>query len=421
MYNPIKPIAMRKIAEIRKELADAQVRLSAVDLKDQAAVDAAVAEVKSLLEELNIAELNEQAARRTAERQFHELEKEEGRSFSITKFIREAAEKKLTGLEAKAAEEGAKEFDRLGFTRNGFVIPSYLLRSSAGQNATTNADGGYAKSEMAPRYIDGLKQRLVVAQLGATVLGDLVGSLPLVGAGSITAAWAAEGAQGSVSKATFTRKTMTPHRNYCIGAFSKDLLRQTSLDIDAIVWGKILDAHAELLEAACIAGTGSSNQPTGILNTEGIGSVAGGTNGAAISWANVVALETEVRKNNARRGKLAYLTNSKVIGKLKTIEKASNTARFLLDDNGRLNGYNCEESNLVPDNLTKGSASGVCSAMIFGNFEDLYIGHWGGVDIVVDEVTLADQADIRIVLNSWDDCVVAEPKSFAAIKDITVA
>ena len=277
---------------------------------------------------------------------------------------------------------------------------------------------------MLPRYIDGLKQYLVVAQLGATVLGDLVGTLPLVGAGSISAAWAAEGAQGSVSKATFSRKTMTPHRNYCIGAFSKDLLRQTSIDIDKIVWDKIQQAHAELLEAACIAGTGSDNQPTGILTgitDAASGLVAGGTNGAAISWANIVKLETAIRSKNAKRGKLAYLTNSKVIGAMKTTEKANGTARFLLDDNGKSNGYEVAESNLVPDNLTKGSASGVCSAMIFGNFEDLYIGHWGGVDIVVDDVTLADQADVRIILNSWDDVCVAEPKSFAAIKDITIA
>lgn len=415
---------MRKIAEIRKDLATAQKSLDTVDLKDQAAVDAAEASVKSFMKELELAELNEQAAKRAAEEQFKGQEKAEGRAFSITKFIREAAEKNLTGIEAEAARLGAAEFERLGLSKKGFVIPSFLLRSSAGQNAGTNADGGYAKSEMLPRYIDGLKQYLVVAQLGATVLGDLVGTLPLVSAGSITAAWAAEGAQGSVSKATFARKTMTPHRNYCIGAFSKDLLRQTSIDIDSIVWDKIQQAHAELLEAACIAGTGSNNQPTGILTgitDAASGLVNGDTNGKAIDWANVVKLETVIRKNNAKRGKLGYLTNSKVIGAMKSTEKASNTAQFILGESGNLNGYKVAESNLVPDNLTKGTAHDVCSAMIFGNFEDLYIGHWGGVDIVVDDVTLADQADVRIILNSWDDVCVAEPKSFAAIKDILTA
>jgi hypothetical protein len=57
--------------------------------------------------------------------------------------------------------------------------------------------------------------------------------------------------------------------------------------------------------------------------------------------------------------------------------------------------------------------------MVFGNFEDLYIGHWGGIDVVVDPFTLAENGDVRIVLNSWDDCVVAEPKSFAAVVDLT--
>ena len=86
-----------------------------------------------------------------------------------------------------------------------------------------------------------------------------------------------------------------------------------------------------------------------------------------------------------------------------------------------MNGYPVEYTNLVPSDLTKGSASGVCSAMIFGNFEDLYIGHWGGIDIVLDPFTLAANGDVRIILNSWDDVAVVEPKSFAAIKDIKTA
>jgi len=416
---------MRNIAEIRKDLS-AQVKLiQGMDKKaDEAAYDAAVEKAVELTKELDQASKVEAAQQRLAERQLANLEKEAGRAFSFAKFIRELAEdpegKSLTGIEAEVAKMGAEEYKRLGLNRRGVVLPSAALRSSAGQNYTTNADGGYAKQEMAPRYVDGLKEKLVVAKLGATVLGDLVGSVPVVSAGAVTAQWLAEGAQASVSKATFARVTLTPHRNAVIGAFSKDLLKQTSIDVEGIIMDKILTAHAELLEAACINGSGSSNQPTGILNTDGIGSVAGGTNGAAISWANVVKLETVVNSNNGNRGKLAYLTNAKVIGAMKTVERANNTARFLLED-GKSNGYDVEWTNLVPSNLTKGSATGSCSAMIFGNWEDLYIGHWGGVDIVIDPYTLAAYGDVRFVLNSWDDCAVVEPKSFAAIKDITTA
>ena len=410
---------MRKIADIRKDLKAQVEAVRAMDATaDKAAYDAAVQKAVDLTTELDSATKIEAAQQRLAEKQFAQLEQDAQRSFSIVKFLREASEGKLTGLEADVAEMGAKEYERLGLTKKGFVLPSAALRASAGQNYTTNADGGYAKSEMAPRYIDGLKERMAVVKLGATVLSDLVGSLPLVGAGSMTAQWLAEGATASVSKATFARVTMTPHRNAIIGAFSKDLLRQTSIDVEQIVWNKIQQAHAELLESAAIAGTGSSNQPTGILSTSGIGSVAIGTNGGPITWAKVVELETKVNAANGNRGKLAYLTNAKVIGDLKTIERASNTARFLLEGD-RLNGYPIEWTNLVPSNLTKGTSSSKFSAMVFGNFEDLYIGHWGGIDVVVDPFTLAENGDVRIVLNSWDDCVVAEPKSFAAVVDLT--
>ena len=410
---------MRKIADIRKDLKAQVEAVRAMDATaDKAAYDAAVQKAVDLTTELDSATKIEAAQQRLAEKQFAQLEQDAQRSFSIVKFLREASEGKLTGLEADVAEMGAKEYERLGLTKKGFVLPSAALRASAGQNYTTNADGGYAKSEMAPRYIDGLKERMAVVKLGATVLSDLVGSLPLVGAGSMTAQWLAEGATASVSKATFARVTMTPHRNAIIGAFSKDLLRQTSIDVEQIVWNKIQQAHAELLESAAIAGTGSSNQPTGILSTSGIGSVAIGTNGGPITWAKVVELETKVNAANGNRGKLAYLTNAKVIGDLKTIERAQNTARFLLEGD-RINGYPIEWTNLVPSNLTKGTSSSKCSAMVFGNFEDLYIGHWGGIDVVVDPFTLAENGDVRIVLNSWDDCVVAEPKSFAAVVDLT--
>ena len=413
---------MRNIAEISKDLSAKVAATKAMDRKaDEAAFRAAMDEVNALTQELNDARSIEAAEQAAAARQLQDLEKTDNRRFSITKFLREAAEGKLSGLEAEVAEMGAKEYERMGLSRKGFVVPMAALRSSAGQNYTTDADGGYAKETAAPTYLEGLKDRLVVNKLGAHVLGDLVGTVPFVSAGAISAAWLAEGAEASVSKSTFAKVSLTPHRNAVIGAFSKDLLRQTSIDIDNVVMGLLLDAHASLIESACINGSGSNNQPTGILNTSNIGSVAGGDNGAAISWANVVKLETAINAENANRGKLGYLTNAKVIGAMKTTEKASNTARFVLDFDGSLNGYPVEWTNLVPSNLTKGSAEGVCSAMIFGNFDDLYVGHWGGVDIVVDPYTLAASADVRIVLNSWDDCVVVNPKSFAAIKDITTA
>ena len=418
---------MRKIAEISKDLSAKVTATRAMDRTDEAAFRAAMDEVISLTQELTDARAIEAAEQAAAERQFNDLEKKANRRFSIVKFIREAAaqsagEGRLSGLEAEVAEMGAKEYERLGLTRKGFVIPTAAMRSSAGQDYTTNADGGYAKVEQMPTYIEALKERLVVAQLGAKVIGDLVGTVPFVSASAISSSWLAEGAQASVSKSTFSKATMTPHRNATVAAFSKDLLRQTSLDVENILMGLIVDSHARLIEDACINGSGSSNQPTGILagiTNAASGLVEMGTNGGAITWAKVVALETMVNSNNANRGKLAYLTNAKVIGAMKTTERTSTNGRYILDVDGKVNGYPIDYTNLVPSTLKKGSSqSGVLSAMIFGNWEDLYIGQWGGLDIVVDPFTLADYGDVRIVLNAWNDVKVVEPKSFAAIKDI---
>ena len=224
-----------------------------------------------------------------------------------------------------------------------------------------------------------------------------------------------------LKKVAYSKLTMTPHRSSISVATTKDLLRQTSLDVEADLLSKITDAHADLLEKAAINGSGSNGEPTGILNTSGIGSVAMGTNGGAIDWKHIVALETEDNSKNANRGRMAYLSNAKVNGALKVTEMATGTARFLLSNEApkTLNGYPFDWTNLVPSTLTKGTAASKCSALIFGNFQDLYIGQWGGIDIVVDPYTGARNGEIIITLNAWNDVKVVEPKSFAAIVDIT--
>lgn len=410
----------RTIAEIRRDLNAKIAESKGIDSKNTEAVERCTEELKALVNELSLVQEIEAAEQRAAEQKISQLEAAHGRSFSFSKFLREAAEHNLTGLEAEVVKLGAEEFKRQGFAAKGYVLPAAFLRASAGQNAGTNAEGGYMKEVMPVRYIDGLKDRLVIAKLGATVLGDLVGTLPVVSAGEISASWKAEGAQTSVSKSTIARYELTPHRASVVAAFSRDLLAQTSKDVENMLYNKVLDAHARLIEEASIAGDGTSNSPTGILHTSGIGSVAGGANGAALSWANVVKLETVVNSNNGNRGKLGYLTNAKVIGSMKSTEKATGTARYLLDaPYNQVNGYGIEWTNLVPSNGTKGThTTADLSSMIFGNFEDLFVGMWAGVDVIVDPYTLSDQGDIRIVLNAYNDVKVVEPKSFAAITDI---
>lgn len=409
---------MRKIAEIRRDLNNKIAEVKGIDLSNEEASKKGLDELNALVRELNVANEVEAAEQKAADEKLGRMERVAGRPFSITKFLRELSSGKgLTEIEKDVAEMGAEEYRRLGLSQQGVVLPSAFLRASSGQNYTTAADGGNLIETMPFSYVNALKERLIVKQLGATVVTDLVGNVPFISAGSFTGAWGAEGAQAQKEKIAFSKVTLTPHRNWIAAAVSKDLLRQTSLDVDRLIMDRILDRHAELIDQAAFAGSGSNGQPTGILNTTGIGSVAGGTNGAAVSWANMVALETAINASNANRGKMAYATNAKVMGALKTTEKAQGTARFVCEDGKNVNGYPIEWSNLVPSNLTKGTGTGL-SAVVFGNWQDLVVAQWGGIDIVVDPYTSALLAEINITLNAWNDVAVVEPKSFAAIKDV---
>lgn len=414
---------MRKIAEIRRDLAAkvAEVKGIQNSSENADALKKGVAEVKALLLELEQAETVEAAAQQAADRELDRRQRVAGRPFSLVRYINGIIDRNLSGLEKEVDEMGAKEYERLGLEQRGHVIPSAYLRAASGQNYTTAADGGNLTEEGERRYLDILKDKLVVARLGATVLTDLVGTFTAISSSAIQASWEGEATKTDIKKTSYTKMSMTPHRSSVSVAITKDLLRQTSFDVEKDLLDKITSAHANLLEKAAISGTGSGNQPTGILKTAGIGSVAMGANGGAIDWKHIVELETEVNSKNANRGSLAYLSNAKVNGVLKVTEMAAGTARFLLSNEAPkiLNGYPFDWTNLVPDNLTKGTADSKCSALIFGNFQDLYIGQWGGIDIVVDPYTGARTGEVNTTLNAWNDVKVVEPKSFAAIVDIT--
>ena len=409
---------MRRIAEIRADLSAANEALR--NAEGEQAVREAIDKVNGLIRELEAAEAAEAAERALAERQLRNDEQTAGRRFSLLRMLNDIADgRQLSGLEADVAQMGADEYRRLGLSGSGVQVPLAALRAASGQNVTTPADGGNLAETMASRYVQSLRDNLPIARLGANILTNLVGTLPVITSQDITAGWGAEGAEAPISKASYAKAVMSPKRNFANVATTRDLLRQTSFDVEADLIDKINYAHARIIEDAAINGAGG-NAPTGILKTAGIGSVSMGTNGAAITWDKVVALESLVASLNGLKGRLGYLTNAKVIGALKTTVCGSNTSRFILDAlvSNMVNGYGIEMTNLVPANLTKGTAADKCSALIFGNWSDLYVGHWGGIDLIVDPYTGKRKGEIEICMNCYNDVLVAEPKSFAAIQDI---
>lgn len=404
---------MKKIEQLKRELqAKRQELESAIEAKAEN-----VAELKETVESI-IRSINEQKTLDDAElalRNENPKEGEEVKRFSFQSFLREAMTGNLTGLNAEMHQEAQKEAREFNRSISNFGIPSIALRAIAGQNVTTPADGGNLVGKDAVRYYAALRNRLALTQAGATFLTGLTGNVPVVSGGAFTGQWLAEGADANVEKMSFGGSVMTPKRLAIIGALTRQLLYQSSPDVEALIINAITAAHAQAIEVAAINGAGGT-QPTGILNTTGIGSVAIGENGGEITRKAVVDLETAIAGYDVDLNILKYVTNSKVVGALKTTPIASGSDKVLMESN-ILNGYDVLRTNNVPANLTKGTGNGL-SAMIFGDFSKLLIGTWGGLDILVDPYVLGASGQIRFIMDTYHDVAVAQPAAFAAIKDI---
>lgn len=354
------------------------------------------------------------------------MSEKEARSFSFMRAINALANPGDRKAQAAAAfeRECSDAFaSKNGRSAQGFFVPVEVQRRDLEVSTANSSTGGKLVATDLVSFIEVLRNKMVVTGLGAQLLSGLVGSIaiPRQTAGA-TAYWVAESGAPTESQQTIDQVTMSPKT---VGAFtdiSRKLMLQSSIDVEAFVRNDLATVLALAIDLAAINGSGSNNQPTGILNTSGIGSVAGGTNGLAPTNGNIIDLETAVSVANADIGSLAYLTNAKVRGKLKqTFKNATYGDMPVWGDGNMVNGYNAAVSNQVPSNLTKGTSSGVCSAILFGNFADLIIGQWGALDLMVDPYTNSTSGTVRVVALQDVDVAVRHAESFAAMKDALTA
>lgn len=351
------------------------------------------------------------------------MDKKELKQYSLVRVLNalanptDANAKRAAAFERECSDAAAQ---KLGKQARGFLVPFDVQARDLVAGTPTAGGNVVATDLLAGSFIDLLRNAMVIDSLGTRMMTGLVGNIAIPKlTGAATAYWVAENSAPTESQQTIGQVTMSPKT---VGAFtdiSRRLLLQSSLSVEQMVQQDLATVLGLAIQQAAISGTGASNQPTGILSTGSIGDVAGGTNGLAPTWAHMVALETAIATANADVGTLAYLTNAKVRGKLKGTEKfsAGTGAPVWADGNTPLNGYRAAVTNAVPSNLTKGTSSGVCSAIIFGNFADLMIGMWGGLDLTVDPYSGSTAGTVRVVALQDVDVAVRNAESFAAMKD----
>ena len=413
---------MRNSNEISLEL-DAKVReLEAC--QDVAQRKSLAEEADRLTNELNEANIEEAARRALAnKRVLSPKEEKDVRQFSISKFLREAQHDALTGVEAEMAKEGEAEFKRSGINpaANSVYIPSFALRTYYDTNASDTGYGDAFKEEKFFSYEGKLRGEMLAEKLGVRFISGLVGNLNIV-TGGADAAWVAEDVAATKAYPAYAKRQLSPKRLQVLQGVTYDLIHQNSASVDALIMDDMVKAHAAALDAAILAGSGSSGQPSGVLASAG-NTVAIDTNGGAITYAKLVEMEQAGGEDNGLLdGTLAYVSNAKVMGKLKTIPQVAGYPWYLLNE-GKVNGYPFYMSNAVPSNLDKGtSQTHVLSAALFGAWSQVICGTWGGgLQFIVDPYTAKASGVLEVTAIAYHDVAVRHADAFAKIVDITTA
>lgn len=339
------------------------------------------------------------------------LEPKEVRKFSLLKAVRAHANPTDRAAQHAAAfelEASAAASEAYGREAQGIMIPDEVLRSWSVRDLNTSDDSAVIADDFrGGSFIDVLRNQSSVMQAGATMLTGLQGNvkIPKKTAAS-SAAWiSTEGGASAESEPTLGQVTMAPKTLGAHTDITRLMMMQSSLDIEALVRNDLTAAIALAIDLGALAGSGTSGQPTGIKNTSGINAP---TSFAAANptFAEVVAMETAVAEDNALTGNLAYILPAGMYGALKTTAKDSGSGQFVVGPDGQMNGYN----TIVSNQATAGD-------LYFGNFSDLLIGMYGGLDIVVDPYTSSTSGTVRIVALQTCDVAVRHAVSFAFNND----
>lgn len=354
------------------------------------------------------------------------LTEKETKQYSYAGAIRAALDmvegRKASGFEAEISEEMEKSLPS-SYKRNGGILVPLQLRAPVANtlyNASTlGAEGVFTQQG---EFIELLRNASVLVNAGARVLSGLIGpvSFPKQ-TGAASMAWMADNAGTNVSASNLTLGSVALAAKTLQGTtgFSRQLLAQASIDIEMLVREDLAAGHALAWDAAGIHGTGANNQPTGIYAASGVNAVA---MGGVPTFGKLTDMVSAVLADNALSGALSFITTPGMAGKLAQTLKASAAGSDMIWvgklNAGELAGYGAVASNQISSTLGVGTNE---HGIVFGNFNDMLIGMWGGLELVVDPYALKKQGLIEVTSFQLVDIALRHGESFAKATGATIA
>lgn len=347
--------------------------------------------------QLRMVEINLEMAQREAVK-FQE-EHTTGEKFSLRKALLELAD-------GGHYSENIRKMNERGEAslRMSGILPksgtSLIIPVESRAEITAGSAGANVIETDFMNIVEPLRDRLVLAQAGATILTGLVSDIDIPTYSGSTSNWANENDSATDGAGTFSKKTMKPKRLTSILKVSRQMLVQDSLGVESMLRADLINSISSKFEATILGGESTSaEKPDGLFT----GYV---TPSEGLSWKGIVKLETDVDLANALMGNTKYIMHTSLVGLAKTTLKNEGVSGYIMSENGQMNGYDTLRTNAV-------YKSGTDYGALFGNWADLLIGQWGALDLTVDPYTEADKAFVRIIVNSYWDACLRRDKSIA--------
>jgi len=327
-------------------------------------------------------------------------EPKEVRNFSFFKAVNDFTNGKLDGVEREMHEEAVNEARSAGRSINGLGIPSFMLE--------TRADVTQGLSAIAPTnvlgFADAMREASVFDKVGANILTGLSANTTIPVAGASSVEWEGEIDLAADGGANFGKVELNPTRLASYVNISKQLLLQNGAAAEQAIIRDLGRATAQKMDAAIFSTAGVTGAP------DSLGELATSTftesafSNLASIMLDFVSAEQTLAEAGGLEGNLAYVASPALMAQLK---QSAQVAAVNAGMQGALvNGY--------PTYFTNGctKSAGASGDFFFGDFSKLYMGMFGGLDIMVDPYSVAVNGQTRLVLNQYMDWGVSDGAGF---------
>lgn len=316
-------------------------------------------------------------------------------NFSLVRAIRAITNnQKMDDFTAAVIKEGEAEARKAGISASGQIqLPSQ--RSTV----TVSSEGEDVVVTDILDILTPLRAKNVLAEAGAKWMTGLVGDVQVPVMSGNNVGWEGEISDADDADVSFSNVKLQPHRLTAYVDISKQMIAQDSIDVENTIRTDLVNAINSKLEAT-ILGDGDGKEggsaviaPKGMFNTL--------TPTEVSDFAGICDVEADVEDANVL-GVCKYVMSNKCKSAMRSMIKGTNGTGMVYESNSvdgtpAFNTSNVEDTNYI-----------------YGDWSNLAIGSWGGVDLTVDPYTKAAAGQVRIVVNCFFDAKMLRSSAFAA-------